>query len=148
MADGMSEADMAKAQQEMTEAERAQQQQQQQAPPPSAGDVGGIAATRRRPRTDGKSRGNCRRSRRFRWIRQEEEAAAAGSSNNSRRAPPPAAAAAPAPAAGAAGPTPPGTLMELTTELTAFSSAPVDAAKLSVPAGFKQVDHDMQKALK
>jgi hypothetical protein len=38
--------------------------------------------------------------------------------------------------------------MELTTELTGFSSAPVDMAKLSVPAGFKQVDHDMSKALK
>jgi hypothetical protein len=44
--------------------------------------------------------------------------------------------------------TPPGTLMELTTEMTAFSSAPVDEAKLTVPAGFKQVEHQMQKALK
>jgi hypothetical protein len=41
-----------------------------------------------------------------------------------------------------------GSLMELTTELTGFSSAPVDAAKLEVPAGFKQVEHDMKKALK
>ena len=38
--------------------------------------------------------------------------------------------------------------MEMTTELTAFSSAPVDMAKLSVPAGFKQVEHDMAKQLK
>ena len=38
--------------------------------------------------------------------------------------------------------------MEMTTELTAFSSAPVDPAKLTVPAGFKQVDHEMKKALK
>ena len=44
--------------------------------------------------------------------------------------------------------TPPGTLMELTTEMTAFSSAPVDAAKLTVPAGFKQVEHQMKKGLK
>ena len=47
-----------------------------------------------------------------------------------------------------AGPTPPGTLMEMTTELTAFSSAPVDVAKLNVPDGFKQVEHEMKKALK
>jgi hypothetical protein len=32
-----------------------------------------------------------------------------------------------------------GSLVETTTELTSFSSAPVDAAKLEVPAGFKQV---------
>ena len=38
--------------------------------------------------------------------------------------------------------------MEMTTELTAFSSAPVDAAKLNVPDGFKQVEHEMKKALK
>jgi hypothetical protein len=38
--------------------------------------------------------------------------------------------------------------MEMTTELTSFSSAPVDGSKLQVPAGFKQVEHDMAKALK
>jgi hypothetical protein len=42
----------------------------------------------------------------------------------------------------------PGVLMELTTELTGFSSSPVDASKFGVPAGFKQVEHDMAKALK
>lgn len=41
-----------------------------------------------------------------------------------------------------------GVLMELTTEMTGFSSGPVDQAKVTVPAGFKQVDHEMQKALK
>lgn len=41
-----------------------------------------------------------------------------------------------------------GSLMEMTTELTGFSSAPVDASKLAVPSGFKQVEHDMAKALK
>ena len=46
------------------------------------------------------------------------------------------------------GATPPGTLMELTTELTAFSSGAVDSAKLSVPAGFKQVEHPMAKELR
>lgn len=33
-----------------------------------------------------------------------------------------------------------GLLMETTTELSSFSSAPVDAAKFDVPAGFKQVE--------
>lgn len=33
----------------------------------------------------------------------------------------------------------PGSLLEMTTELTSFSSAPVDASKFEVPAGFKQV---------
>ena len=83
MADGMSEADMAKAQQQMTEAERAQQQQQQQAPAPSAGDAAESAATGAALGRDGKSRGNCRRSRRFRWIRKEEEAAAGAATTGS-----------------------------------------------------------------
>lgn len=46
------------------------------------------------------------------------------------------------------GPTPPGTLMELTTRLSSFSTAAVDPGKFAVPAGFKQIDHDLQKALK
>jgi hypothetical protein len=52
------------------------------------------------------------------------------------------------PAAPAGGAAPAGTLMELTTELTAFSSGPADAAKFDIPAGFKQVQHDMQKQLR
>lgn len=43
---------------------------------------------------------------------------------------------------------PAGALMEMTTELTSFSSAPVDASKFEVPAGFKQVENDMKKALR
>lgn len=42
----------------------------------------------------------------------------------------------------AAGPT---VLMELTTEVTSFSSKPVDAGVFAVPAGFKQVDSPMKK---
>jgi hypothetical protein len=38
--------------------------------------------------------------------------------------------------------------MELTSEMSAFSTAPVDGSKFSVPAGFKEVEHDMKKALK
>jgi len=42
----------------------------------------------------------------------------------------------------------PGTLMEITTELTGFSAAAVDASKLQVPAGFQQVESEVQKALR
>jgi hypothetical protein len=41
-----------------------------------------------------------------------------------------------------------GSLMEMTTELTGFSSAPVDASKFEVPAGFKQVDSEMLKGMR
>jgi len=39
-------------------------------------------------------------------------------------------------------------LMEITVESGAFSTAPVDGSKFSVPAGFKQVEHEMVKALR
>lgn len=35
-----------------------------------------------------------------------------------------------------------GSLMEMTTEMGGFSSAPVDAAKFEIPSGFKQVEPD------
>lgn len=38
-----------------------------------------------------------------------------------------------------------GVLMELTSELTGFSSATVDGSKFDVPAGFKQVENEMVK---
>jgi hypothetical protein len=38
--------------------------------------------------------------------------------------------------------------MEMTTELSAFSSGSVDSARLQVPSGYKQVEHSMTKALK
>jgi hypothetical protein len=41
-----------------------------------------------------------------------------------------------------------GALMEITTELTNFSSAPVDASKFEVPAGFRQVESETVKALR
>jgi hypothetical protein len=144
-AEGMNEADMAKAQHQMAEAERAQQQQQQQAPPPSVSEAAGSAATGAALGRMGKVGGIAGGlggfggfGRKKKQQQEEQQPAPAQSA-------PPAAA---APAPGAAGATPPGTLMELTTELTALSSAPVDPAKLTVPAGFKQVEHDMQKALK
>ena len=42
----------------------------------------------------------------------------------------------------------PGMLMEVTSELTNFSSAPADASKFEVPAGFKQVPHQLERELK
>ncbi|HSW49120.1 MAG TPA: hypothetical protein VLH09_03050 [Bryobacteraceae bacterium] len=42
----------------------------------------------------------------------------------------------------------PGALMEMTTEMTNFSSGPIDAARLQVPAGFRQVENEMAKALR
>lgn len=42
----------------------------------------------------------------------------------------------------------PASVMEMTTELTGFSSAPVDGSKFEIPAGYKQVQHPMTKGLK
>jgi hypothetical protein len=39
----------------------------------------------------------------------------------------------------------PGSLLEMTTELSNFSSAPVDASRFEVPAGFKQVESDVRR---
>lgn len=41
-----------------------------------------------------------------------------------------------------------GLLMEMTTETTSLSNAPVDAAKFTVPAGYKQIDDPMVKRLR
>ncbi len=38
-----------------------------------------------------------------------------------------------------------GSLLEMTTELSGFSSAPVDASRFEVPAGFKQVESDLRR---
>ena len=39
-------------------------------------------------------------------------------------------------------------LMEMESEMSGFSSAPVNAASLSLPAGFKQVESEMKKRAK
>jgi hypothetical protein len=39
----------------------------------------------------------------------------------------------------------PGSLLEMTIELSNFSSAPVDDAQFAIPAGFKQVEPDMRR---
>ena len=48
--------------------------------------------------------------------------------------------------AGAAAP--PGVMMEMVTQVLSYSSTPVDPAILQVPAGYKQVEHEMKKMLK
>lgn len=42
----------------------------------------------------------------------------------------------------------PASLMEVTVESRNFSTAAVDTSQFAIPAGFKQVEHDMKKALK
>jgi hypothetical protein len=42
----------------------------------------------------------------------------------------------------------PGALMVMTSELSGFSTGAVDASKMEVPAGYKQVDSEMVKALR
>ena len=49
----------------------------------------------------------------------------------------------PSDASGASGA--PGSLLEMTTEMSSFSSNPVDAKLFAVPEGFKKVDSDMRK---
>ncbi len=39
----------------------------------------------------------------------------------------------------------PGSLLEMTTEMSNFSQAPVDASRFEVPAGFKQVESEMRR---
>ncbi len=41
-----------------------------------------------------------------------------------------------------------GVLMEMTTEMSGFSSGPVDSSKFQAPAGFKQVESEMLKGLR
>lgn len=41
-----------------------------------------------------------------------------------------------------------GALMEATTELTSFSSTPVDPSKFQVPAGFKKVETDLEREMR
>lgn len=53
----------------------------------------------------------------------------------------------PAPVTKGGSTTPAGTMMETTTETTSFSAS-ADASKLEVPAGFKQVESEMLKAMK
>ncbi|MEZ5403596.1 MAG: hypothetical protein R2729_28205 [Bryobacteraceae bacterium] len=47
----------------------------------------------------------------------------------------------------AAAPSGDGVLMEMTTEVVSYSIDPVDPAQMSVPAGFKEVEHPMRKML-
>ena len=143
MGGGMSEADAAK----MQEAQAQAEQQQQQAPPPSANEAAGSAASGAALGRMGKLGGLAGAAGGFGGFGRKKKQQQEEAPQQQAQTPPPAPAAQTPPPNGM-GPTPPGTLMEMTTELTAFSSAPVDVAKLNVPDGFKQVEHEMKKALK
>jgi len=54
----------------------------------------------------------------------------------------------PAPAQSAPASSASGALLEVTSEVTSFSSAPIDAGVFQVPAGFKHVEHPMKKMAK
>lgn len=142
-ASGLSPEDQAKMQAAQAEAQQqAAQQQAQQPPPPSAGSMAGQAATGAalgrmgRAGAIGGALGGFGGFGKKKKTEQQQEQQAPPPAPVAQEAPPP---------AGPAGATPPGTLMEMTIELTAFSSAPVDPAKMTVPAGFKKVDHPMAK---
>jgi hypothetical protein len=121
-----SDADLAAAQQ--------QQQQQQEQPAPTASEAAGTAAAGRTGRLGAIAGGLGGFGGFGRKKKQAEEQQQQQAPQQTQSQPATAAA--------------PGTLIELTTEMTSFSAAPVDASKFDVPAGFKQVEHDMQKALK
>jgi hypothetical protein len=50
-----------------------------------------------------------------------------------------------APAGGGQAPGAPGSLLEMTTELSSFSAGPADASLFEVPPGFKKVDTDLKR---
>jgi hypothetical protein len=50
-----------------------------------------------------------------------------------------------APASGGQPSGAPGSLLEMTTEMSSFSANAVDASLLEVPAGFKKVDSELRK---
>jgi hypothetical protein len=68
-----------------------------------------------------------------------------GKKQESQPEPPPQPPPQQAPPAQAQGGPPAGILMESTTELSGFSSAPADPSKFETPTGFKQVENEMLK---
>ncbi len=72
--------------------------------------------------------------------RRKEEPKKEETGQATATAPPAPASGSPPPAAGASG-----SLMETTTTMSNFSSASVDAARMEIPAGFKKVEHPMER---
>ncbi len=120
------EASMAK----YRDAQAKQEQAKRDNPPPSAGEVAAGAALGRLGGLAGGLGG---------FGRRKKQAA-------EQEAPPAKTEASPASSnSSSGGGDPSGALMEMTTELTNFSSGPVDPSQLSVPAGFKQVSNELEK---
>lgn len=94
---------------------QAQQQQQQQPPPAERPSLGGVLSGRL-----GGLGGLGRK-------KQDQPAPAASDQTQAQA------------------PSSPGSLLEMTTELSGFASAPLDASQFDVPAGFKKVEADLKK---
>jgi hypothetical protein len=120
------QAQAAQAQQQQAPQQQAQQQQQQQQP--TTGSVLGSALGGKLGHFGGLGR-------KKQPQQQDQE----------QTPPPQQASAPPPPAAGAPSGDASGSLMEMTTEMTSFSSGPVDTSKFEVPAGFKKVESDMRR---
>lgn len=120
------------------------QPQQPQAPPPNVSEAAGNAAGSAAANAAGRKIGGLGGLAvgglgGFGGLRKKKTEAEAPPQ---QAAPPPQA----APQSGAPGNA--GVLIEMTTELTSLSSGPVDVSKFEVPAGFKKVDSEMEKALR
>jgi hypothetical protein len=102
--------------------QQAQQPPQQQAERPSAGGVLGGALGGRLGRFGGLGR---KRQEPKQEQAQQQEQTSAPAQPQSQSAP--------------------GSLLEMTTEMSDFSSAPVDGAKFEVPAGFKRVESELKR---
>jgi phage terminase small subunit len=120
------------------------QEQQPQAPPPTVGQAAGNAAGSAAANAAGRKIGGLGGLAvgglgGFGGMRKKK----AEQESPPPQAPPPTQAAPQAAPTGNAS----GVLIEMTTELTSLSSGPVDPSKFEVPAGFKKVDSELEKAL-
>ncbi|MBI1898890.1 MAG: hypothetical protein HYZ57_06725 [Acidobacteria bacterium] len=119
---------------------QSQRQQQPSEPPPTAGDVAGGAAAGAASQKLGKAGAIGGVLGGFGGFGRRKKQQQEPPSQPPPQASQPAAQQAPGPAMA--------TLIEFTTEVSSFSSAPVDASKFEVPAGFKQVESNLEKQLK
>jgi hypothetical protein len=121
------------------------QEQQPQAPPPTVGQAAGNAAGSAAANAAGRKIGGLGGLAvgglgGFGGMRKKK----AEQESPPPQAPPPTQAAPQAAPTGNAS----GVLIEMTTELTSLSSGAVDPSKFEVPAGFKKVDSELEKALR
>jgi len=139
-----SEAELQKAQADVAQAQQQQQRAQQEQPQKDATTVADSAS---RTASSGVFGGKAARAGMI-----ANSMGGFGGFGKKKKTEPASEAAAPAPAPAAPAATSasdhPAALMEITTELSGFSSASVDGSKFDVPGGFRQVDSEMKKALR